>query len=135
MEPRQEVLPHMVTRQRALIVFMNEDDQRASPGGPTAATMYEVDLEADEAGVVCRLLRNQGKGQPHEADDATIRAWALRRKLPVSARGRVPAQIRRQYDQEHSDPSRPDTVADASSDQGDQENVVQLKRRQDGADT
>ncbi|WP_410661982.1 histone-like nucleoid-structuring protein Lsr2 [Amycolatopsis sp. lyj-84] len=126
----------MVTRQRTLIVFMNEDDdQRSSPGGPTAATMYEVDLDADEAGVVCRLLRDRGKGEPHEADDATIRAWALRRKLPVSARGRVPAQIRRQYDQEHSDPPGPDTVADVATDQGDPENVVQLKRRQDGAET
>ncbi len=120
----------MVTRQRALIVFMNEDDaQRASPGGPTAATMYEVDLDADEAGVVCRLLRDQSNSQPQEADDATIRAWALRRKLPVSARGRVPDQIRRQYDEEHSNPSRPDTVVDAAQGRGNPANVVRMQKR------
>jgi len=90
-------------------------------GGPAVETVrfsvggmeYEIDLNEMNAKKLRERLepyvehaRKAGRAQPRQAaltapsrprSDATIRAWAKGRGLPVSERGRVPASVIQQY--------------------------------------
>ncbi len=127
----------------ALIVVMDDEgcDTERSPTEGRRATLYRVDLDAagSERHVhqvlqIHRRARTNGKGnQPsvpaeEEYDAATIREWARLRGLPVSARGRIPGEIRRQYDEDRADSGTiADAVNRAAEENGDEENVIEIR--------
>lgn len=127
--------------QRALIVVLEKG--RSGGGAQSApATLYEVDLDDPNGGEVQQALRRHvrkhtdDKSAATSGDAAAVRRWARRRDLPVSTRGRISAEIWRQYHAEveksrQNEEGRQDTVADAINRAAEEfgENVVCIGER------
>ena len=96
------------------------DDLDGSEGAKTVAfsfdgVPYEIDLgEANRAklaaalepfmaaGHRARRSERRGSGRPaHSVDRAAVRAWAREAGLAVSERGRISAEVMRQYEAAH----------------------------------
>ncbi|WP_158883944.1 Lsr2 family DNA-binding protein [Amycolatopsis anabasis] len=131
-------------RHKAFIVLFTEADDDTENLGSSRSTFYEIELNGRNycstmRGMLRHHLRTISGGRapmPDEDTAANVRAWARKRKLPVSDRGRIPAQIWQQYEREHHDhPDHPphhwttvaDAVNEAAQDYG--ENVVRLTGR------
>ncbi len=104
--------------QRVQIIL--EDDYDGGEADETVAfgldgADYEIDLSSDNAAKLRDLLapwvatarrtggrrgRRSARGGA-EAGSAEIRAWAQQKGLDVSARGRVPAEVREAYAKAH----------------------------------
>ncbi|WP_158226748.1 Lsr2 family DNA-binding protein [Amycolatopsis vastitatis] len=111
------------------------------------ATLYQVDLDADGGERdVHRVLsvhrrtctseevRRQSHPLGEEDDAATVREWARLRGLPVSARGRISSEIRRQYDEDRAvSGTVADAVNRAAVENGDGENVVEITQHRGSA--
>ncbi|WP_370943962.1 histone-like nucleoid-structuring protein Lsr2 [Amycolatopsis sp. cg5] len=67
--------------------------------------------------------------EDEEEDAATIREWARQRDLPVSTRGRIPAEIRRQYDAYRATPGRLTVSEAVSQAEQDRQKVVRMRGR------
>lgn len=100
--------------QRIQIIL--EDDLDGSLAGETInfgldGVNYEIDLSAENAAKLRDALelyvagarriggrRNVGKRPVAASDTAAIRTWAAAQGIEVNARGRVPQEIRDQYE-------------------------------------
>jgi len=98
------------------------DDLDGSPGAETVTfgidgVSYEIDLappnRARFAGALAPFIavgrresrggrrRGAGRPAPARADRAAVRAWAREAGMTVSERGRISADVMRQYDAAH----------------------------------
>jgi len=104
------------------IVYRLEDDLDNSEAAETIvfgidSVSYEIDLSADNAQKLRDLLapyvasgrrvggRRKAAGRARRAGGSSageIRAWAADNGHKVSARGRVPAEVREAYDRAHN---------------------------------
>ncbi|GAA1961626.1 hypothetical protein GCM10009754_35770 [Amycolatopsis minnesotensis] len=122
-----------------------DNHRRTTDGRP--ATLYHVDLDSargeDDVHHVLARHRRTPKRRPGgntarngpEEDAATVREWAREHDLPVSARGRISAEIRREY-KAHMALSDSFTVADAVKEaEEESQKVVQMRlHRERGKD-
>lgn len=116
-------------RRRAVITVI-DDEEPSGDGLAHSAVIYDLDLDAEEARHLQRLLDEYSITVLHE-DGSAARAWARRQGLPVTERGRIPQEVWRRY-HEHLQRYGVETVADAinqaAQDSG--ENVVRIAARQ-----
>lgn len=107
--------------QRVEIIFIDDIDESPADEKVKFAldgTNYEIDLSATNAAAFRELLapyvgvarpvaarrnvRGRVASAPAGASATQIRAWAQENGYEVSARGRVPAQVRKAYELAHA---------------------------------
>jgi len=105
------------------VIYTLTDDLDGSPAEETVTfaldgTSYEIDLNSKNAAALRKAIdkfvagarkmtrpTGAGRGRPRgarsprrgEADPKAVRAWAHEHGIPISSRGRIPAEIIEQY--------------------------------------
>lgn len=79
-----------------------EIDLSKEHAGELRASLYPYKVAGRRVHPVPRARSGAGRSRASRASSSAVRKWARERGLPVNSRGRIPAEITRQYEEGRS---------------------------------